>query len=488
MIRKKGNMKRSLLQITTFAIATVALFSCSPTQHILLYQTARPATLPGGAPRYSDVCFSSRWERPRNEQDTFETFSAARSFHATYLNWVYTTRPAFIRTADSLGYKMQVALSPTLSDLPFGSNRYEKGRILNKAGQPVTAPWMKGWDNWWGCVNHPVFRETYFAYIRSALEAGAHGFQVDDPAMGFLLLRNEWEDVCYCEFCLRKADSLGVQPPDIQEVSVKEFHRLMKKQTEALAGRPVPFSCNNFEGDWELFPFSEFDFGVAEIPERRTNPEYLFATIREGRRQGKAQVFTFSNDREWLVQKMIAATYACGGNMLVPWDVWQGSGKERYFGKPEQYAPLYGFVRAVAPWLDGYEDAFYATSQDDVRYLDAKKLPVSFDDYRRQVHAFVRAKPGEAGAPIVVHLIDWHVLMEPFSLRLNERRFFKKGIRSVELLTPVRFEKAAHEMAEASDDFSKLFASQRLDFERDGDLVRLKIPKLEMHWGILLVR
>ncbi|MBI5915475.1 MAG: hypothetical protein HY842_08865 [Bacteroidetes bacterium] len=465
----------------------IALASCRPAL-LTVQETARRTTQPGSAPKYSDVCFSSRWERPRNEQDTLETFSSARSFHATYLNWVYTTNPDFIKKADSLGYRMQVALTPTLPDLPFGSNENKIGRIVNKAGQPVTAPWMKGWNNWWGCVNNPAFQEIYFAYIEEALKAGAYGFQVDDPAMGFLLLRNKWEDVCYCAFCRKKADSLGVQPPDIQEVSVKSFHQTMKKRAEELAGRPVPFSCNNFEGDWELSPYGEFDFGVAEIPERRANPEYLYAAIREARRNEKAQVFTFANDRDWLVQKMIAATYACGGNMLVPWDVWQGGGKDRYFGKPEQFAPLYGFVGAVAPWLDGYEDAFYATSQDDVRFIEDRNLPVSFEEYRRQIHAFVRAKPGDADAPVVVHLIDWHVLMEPFGIRLNEGRFFKKGIASVELLTPVPFDKTQHEAAEASGDFSALFASQTIDFQRDGKLLHLKIPKLEQHWGLLILR
>ncbi|MBK8563824.1 MAG: hypothetical protein IPN76_10915 [Saprospiraceae bacterium] len=402
-----------------------------------MQQTTEKTALPPGAPRYSDVCFSSRWERPRDANDTLETFNAAKSFHATYLNWVYTTNPHFIRKADSLGYKLQVALTPTLHDLPLGSTNSDQGRVLNTKGEKVTAPWMKGWNNWWGCVNSPAFQATYFAHIEAALKAGAHGFQVDDPAMGFLLQRNKWEDICYCEFCKKKADSLGVQPPAIQEFSVREFHRKMKRKAAAMAGRDVPFSCNNFEGDWELFPFSEFDFGVAEIPERRANPEFIYATIREARRLGKAQVFTFSNERDWLVQKMIAATYACGGNMLVPWDVWQGGGKERYFGKAQQYAPIYGFIRAISPWLDGYEDAFYANSQDENRYMDAHSLPISFEKYRRQFHAFARAKPREGNAPVVVHLIDWHVLMEPFNLSLNEKRFFGQGIASIELLTPV---------------------------------------------------
>lgn len=464
------------------------LASCDTRYFATVSEVAKPARLPEGAPRYSDVCFSSRWERPRDEQDSLETFSAARSFHATYLNWIYTTNPVFIHKADSLGYKLQSTLSPSLSDLPFGSTSHQVGRMANKEGRPVTAPWMKSWDNWWGCVNNPAFQALYFSYIQAALDAGAYGFQVDDPAMGFLLLRNKWEDLCYCGFCQRKADSLHVSPPDIQEASVLQFHQTMKRRAEAYAGRPVPFSCNNFEGDWELFPFDFFDFGIAEIPERRANPEYLYATIRETRRLGKAQVFTFVSDRDWLSQKMIAAAYATGANLLVPWDVWRGADKPRYFGKPETYAPLYGFVRAVAPWLDGYEDAFYANSQDDTRFQDANALPVSFEDYRRQIHAFVRAKPGQPDASVVVHLIDWHVLMEPFSIRLNEKRFFKKGISSIELLTPAPYNADQQELAEKDGNFSPLVISHKLTFKKEGHLLLLDIPKLEQHWGVLIIR
>ncbi|MEZ4959516.1 MAG: hypothetical protein R2830_06855 [Saprospiraceae bacterium] len=471
-----------------FLATVLLLFSCSPAKWATVQDMAKPASLPSGAPHYSDVCFSSRWERPRDESDTLETFQAARNFHATYLNWVYSTNADFIKKANNLGYRMQIALTPTLSDLPFGSNIHKKGRMVNKAGYFVTAPWMKGWDNWWGCVNNPGFQETYFAYIRAALDAGAYGFQVDDPAMGYLLVRNQWEDVCYCQFCQEKADSLGLLPPDIQKASVLEFHQNMKKRAESYAGRPVPFSCNNFRGEWELFPFSFFDFGVAELPERKANPEYIYAILREARRLGKAQVFSFVSDREFLIQKVIATTYACGGNQLAPWDVWQAKSPERYFGKADSFAPYYAFVRANALWLQGYEDAFYATTQDDTRYVDTKQLPVSFEAYTRQVHAFVRARPGDKNAPVVIHIVDWEVLTGEFSILLDERRFFKHGIRSVEMLTPVPFDAAAHAKAEESNDFSNMAAHRLLPFSKSGHSVKVGIPKLDMHWAILVVR
>ncbi|MBK9014791.1 MAG: hypothetical protein IPM82_12340 [Saprospiraceae bacterium] len=221
-------------RLVSILIYCLVFSACHVGRTLTVQQAAQPAKLPSGAPQYSDVCFSSRWERPRNAEDSLETFQSARNFHATYLNWVYTTNPNFIKKADSLGYRLQVALTPSLPDLPLGSSTNEKGRILNKSGQKVTAPWMKGWNNWWGCVNNPDFQDSYFAHMEAAIQAGAYGFQVDDPAMGFLLLRNKWEDVCYCDFCQKKADSLGVPPTDIQEVSVKDFHRKMKKKPRSL--------------------------------------------------------------------------------------------------------------------------------------------------------------------------------------------------------------------------------------------------------------
>jgi hypothetical protein len=477
-----------LFKYLAYFLSTLFLATACQRNHIVTVQElARKPSLPLGAPNYSDICFSSRWERPRNEQDSFETFSSAKRFHATYLNWVYTTNPRFIKKADSLGYRLQVALSPTMQDLPFGSNAYEKGRMVDKNGAKVAAPWMKSWGTWWGCVNHPDFQETYLQYIKAALDAGAYGFHVDDPAMGALLTRNKWEDICYCPFCLRKADSLGLTTAAIQEASVLEFHQSMKAKAEIIAGRAVPFSTNNFDGDWQLFPFNFFDFGLAELPERRSSPEYIYASVREARQLGKAQVYSFTTDKTWMLQKMIAATYASGGNMLVPWDVWQNGGRERFFGKPSDFAPYFGFVRANARWLEGYEDAFYANAQDEFRFVDTKSLPVSFEAYRGQVHAFVRAKPGDLGAPVVIHLVDWYVLMQPFEILLNEGRFFKKGIGAIELLTPVEFDEKAHELAEATGDFQALSKSQRLDYQRNKNKIQVLVPKLEQHWGILVV-
>lgn len=452
-----------------------------------LYQVAEVAPHPQGAPHQSDVCFSSRMPHPSNSADTLDTFMAAQQFHATYLNWVYTTDSDFIHKADSLGLKVQVTLSPTLPDLLSEPPQRDVGRMINEKGEKVTAPWMKGWGYWWGCVNNPAFKKLWLTYIQKSLDAGADGFQVDDPAFSQVFLRNKWEDVCYCPHCRVKVDSLGTTSAEIQESSVLEFHQWAKQQAEQYAGRKVPFSCNNFRGEWELFPFAEFDYGVAELPERRANPEYLYAALRETRRLGKAQVFSFANDRSFLVEKVIATVYACGGNPLVPWDVWMGSGKDRHYGKPEDFAALFGFARAIAPWLEGYEDAFYTNTQDEFRFMNVRKLPVFFGEYRRQIHAFVRAKPGAKVAPIVIHLVDWEVLTEPFDIYLKENAFFKSGIGRVELLVPKEYARAEHELAQRTQRFSDLVETSELVAEKEHKVLKIKVPKIEKSWAVLVV-
>ena len=477
-------MFQAFLRFAMFSSALLWL-GCAPVKR--LCDMAEKVQHPPGAPRYSDVCFSSRVPHPKDSADTLETFRAAAQFHATYLNWVYTTDADFIHRAGAQELKVQVTLSPTLPDPSSEPPKRNTGRILNSDGKKVSVPWMKGWQYWWGCVNHPAFRRLWLTYIRNALDAGAHGFQVDDPAFSQIFLRNKWEDVCYCDYCKAKADSLGMAPPEIQAQSVLDFHRWAKAEAATYAGRVVPFSCNNFRGEWELFPFAEFDYGVAELPERRANPEYIYASLRETRRLGKAQVFSFANDRTFLVEKVIATVYACGGNPLVPWDVWMGSGKDRYYGKPEDFAPLFGFARAIEPWLDGYEDAFYANTQDEFRYTDVRKLPVFFGNYRRQVHAFVRARPGESNAPVVIHLVDWEVLTEPFEIFFKDKAFFKKGIGRIELLVPKEYVESEHELAQKNKDYSSLLVRKEMHAGKGNNILKLTVPAIKNSWAVLVL-
>ncbi len=477
-------MKYSLFLFCTCFL----IFACRDEKPVLLCEIAKHSNIPIGAPQYSDVCLSSRWERPRDESDTLDTFRALKQFHATRLSWIYTTNAEFLKKVSDLGYKVQVTMTPTLVDLPFGSGERKLGRVTKKDGSRATAPWMLSWEGWWGCVNHPEFQKIYWEHLKVALDAGVTDFQVDDPAMASVLVRNEWEDVCHCDYCKEKASNLGKSVGEIQEASTLEFHTIMKQKAEKHAGRPVPFSCNNFRGDWELFPHDFFDYGIAEAPVRRGNPEYIYAALRETRKRGKAQVFSYVSDRTWMIQKVLASTYASGGNLLVPWDVWRGGGKPRYFGKTKDFANYFGFVHAVSEWLEGYEDAYYTSTQIDERFLDRSSIPIYFSAYRRNMHAYIRAKPNEHNSPVVIHLVDWEIPnVDACEINLNEKFFFENGIGSLSLIQPVEFEPSTHLTALESNDYTGYKNESELIFSLSNETVTVIIPKLEFHWGLLIV-
>jgi hypothetical protein len=74
-------------------------------------QIARPHPRAEGAPKASDVCFSSRWPRPVNRSDTYDSLKAAREFHATRMDWLYLSfsgtpesSKAFVAKCKAAGY------------------------------------------------------------------------------------------------------------------------------------------------------------------------------------------------------------------------------------------------------------------------------------------------------------------------------------------------------------------------------------------------
>ena len=156
----------------------------------------------------------------------------------------------------------------------------------------------------------------------------------------------------------------------------------------------------------------------------------------------------------------------------------------RYFGTPEQYADLYGFIRAGAEYLDGYEDAAVAgkTIKDD-RY--GPTPPVSVRGGSGDVWAFVRARPGQSEAPVVVHLIDWGEPKPPV-IALRSASFFGTRELTARLLVPPEYDRAAHDKAEETRDYSALAKAIDLKSRAEDGLTLVEIPPLEP-WGILVI-
>lgn len=442
----------------------------------LMAEIAQRVERPVGFPRPSAVCFSSRWRHPANAHDPHDTFQAAADFHATGFYWISGDSQAWFEEIKRRGYPFQGWLSTILPDELFGNTR-QRGRILNEQGELVTGPWMRAFNGWWGCMNSPEYRAVYLDYVKMYIDAGADSLQMDDPGENYTAI--QWGG-CYCPHCKEKAARLGKSPPEIQKQSTEEFYRWIRREIDAYAGRHVPFSCNSRPGDKYFFDFA-FDFGLAELAESHARPEALYRAVRDAESRGKAQMFTYVSTSLSRTRAAIGLAYACGTHIIVPWDVYIATGAPRYFGKPEEYADLYGFARAAARYLDGYEDAAVLLPQAaDPRYPCA---PLAVRGGSSELSLFVRAVPGQADAPVVIHCVDTSERPQPFHLDIDPARFFGDRPVTIDFVAPAPYDRAAHQAAEQSKNFGALAVTRRL---AEGFVNGCDVPAVGP-WGLVVI-
>lgn len=484
-------MERKIISVLLI-IGLVANFAwyCNNEKIKTVRQIARKSVRPDGAAKYSDVSLSSRWQRPMNENDPYNTFETAQAFHATRLDWVYSTDSTWIQECKKRGYHFVAALNSKLPDEPGGNTR-KQGRIRDRERNFVTAPWMQGWGAWWGCVNSPEYKSIFLDHAKLCLDGGADYFQVDDPDMNFNAVN--WGG-CFCKYCQEKAGRLNIDLNDIEQMkqfqaeSVKAFFKEIRKQVDEYAGRHVPFSCNNYKAEWTRFPYNQFEIGMAEVPEEEARPDLIYNKILHTREMGKSQLLAFVSEDQELTRKMIATAYACGSHLIVPWDVYLKStpeGSIRFFGKPGQFADLYGFVRANSAYLDGFEDAAVAGNglRDD-RYLE--DFPIAIEEGGDSIYAFIRAIPEEDETPVVIHLVDWSKAPKQFRIILTNKRYFHGMPITARLNVPAEYREAMHRQAENRNDYSGLNKVIDVVIIPEKDHFVIEIPELNP-WGILIL-
>lgn len=467
------------------AVSAMVVAGCretaGPTAPETAAAVARPRTLPAGVPTGSAVAFSSRWKRPLNPSDPHDTFRDAVRFQATHLMWMYVRDPEVIREARAKGYVVQASLSTILDGRPAGFSP-EQGRVVDRDGNPVTAPWMKTWkDVWWGCVNSDEYRAIYLHHARVAIEGGADLLQQDDP--GFNHSAFNWGG-CHCPYCERGFETYSLSHPgatlrEFHADSTLRFYADMWREIDALAGRPLPKSCNNYRGTWDFY-HQPFDFGLAELPD--LTPGAFIASQRMAMEEGKAQVFTAVTDSVPLNRRGIAMACATGASMVVPWDVYMGSGVPRYFGSPEEYADLFGFIRGCAEVLDGYEHAgvYSVGGPEDHPYSGAPPVTVLG---RGPIYASVRAVPGDRDRPVAIHLVDWSELPGRFELLIRPERFFGRRPLRAELWTPAPYDAGVHDRAASAKEYASLVQRRTIGI---GRMTQISIDGLSPY-GILVL-
>ncbi len=270
-----------------------------------------------------------------------------------------------------------------------------------------------------------------------------------------------------------------------QEDSTTAFNVWARTEIDRYAGRRVPMSCNNGVRRWESFRLC-FDWAMGELSYRDANAPRLHAAMAEAQSHGKLQVVTmplkdnYDEPEVWtaLIRRTIAWSTAFGGWCMVPWDTYLPGDAPRYFGTPDQYADLYAFTRALAPYLDDYSevvvvgDGFETPADSPIALVEAEP---------RQ--AVLRVVPNDPTRPAVVHLISSPDASPIVRLRLNPEQFWGDRPLRFRWLTPQPYQPAAHAAAEQAKAYETLVLARELP---GGKLAQLDLPT-PAPWGVLVI-
>jgi hypothetical protein len=216
----------------------------------------------------------------------------------------------------------------------------------------------------------------------------------------------------------------------------------------------------------------------------------------EAREHKRNQVFTLCRRDVRVNRYVIAMTYAMGSHLIVPCDVYQqvtATTSTRLYGKPSEYADLYGFVRSMSEFMDGYGEA----AVTGWKLEDWASDRVRIDG--EQAIALVRAKPGDAAAPVVVHVVDYKPDAGRTLAVSATALGFDDHVKAT-LYTPVPYDKQLHatviKRAEALRGNNMRGAKQARAFAplrrsaplklttRDGKII-VKLPQLDV-WGVVV--
>ncbi|MFW6169520.1 MAG: chitobiase/beta-hexosaminidase C-terminal domain-containing protein, partial [Planctomycetota bacterium] len=501
-----------------------------------VHEVAQPRRLPDGAPKASDVIMRSLRLRVGKDESQHDTFRALGDFHVNRLEWAYIRDENFIVKCRKKGVLFGGAASSALSHvvMPKGDSDYSALACVNLHGEPVVPTWKRAWQppgNWWMCVNNPTLEKRYTEYLNAYLDAGAQVMQRDEPWGNYRAVH--WGG-CFCDHCMtafrkfltetttdEERSSMGIEDSeqfnyrehlvgqgapvgdafkrfdggrlkqrfeDFQRRSTIAFHQRTWAAVNEHAGRRVAFSCNNGCRRWTPIEML-FDWCFGELSFTHASPEFIHDAMLEATARDRRQVITMpkKSNRDdlqgWrrLTRRTIAMAYACGGHCMVPWDVYMPGDAPRYFGAPEQYADLFGFIRATSDYLDQYE---YAGAFGDGLSCDSygERPPLVLHD-AEDVRAILRALPGKKDSPIVVHLIDWSDNPQPFELSLNPTAFFGDSPLRLTLLAPAPYDRARHARAEENRSYGGLVETTALE---GGYQASFSLPAVTP-WALLVI-
>ena len=439
-------------------------------------QIAQPSGFAPEMPKLSDVCMRL-FRLDQKSIPPERMLDAGSEFHITRAVWSYIEDKSFIEKVRAKGWEFQGSLCMTLVD-PKLALQDREGKPIGTNGQSDHPPFR-------GDNANPDYRRAYLERAKRLVDMGVTSFQRDDPDEGFF----DWG---------KKGRRDAIPDADLLE-----FHRWARTEIEKHAGHKLTFSTN-CHGDP---PFMQaFDYRMTEVRFRSmdaTKEVISPSRIRDiglsARKEKKLFVLTGQEDRPAEDYRWIWATsYATGNLYIVPWDQFQNVVLDpatrvpripmdklpRIFIAKEKLADLTGFVRANTDLLDSYEEAAVGGYDlQDTRF--GTDAPVSVEGGSGKLSVFVRAKPGDANAPVAIHLVEKEKGAASM-LRLSTARFFGKKSFKVTLREPLPYDAAQHAHAENDKRYRSLMRETILPTTTDGASTLVSVPALSP-WGILVV-
>lgn len=287
-------------------------------------------------------------------------------------------------------------------------------------GEPVVVPHLKnetykGFPAYWFSVTSPAFRRFEKGVVNMTLDGGVRSLQIDDVSGA--VQPATWNGGCFSAVdteALRglyvaripgaTAESFDlcrfqkrVTVPDTPERRIMLDHFTDAaidniREIKAVAkgrGLPMPVSGNidlkrSYAGKFMAeLDFYTFETSYGEHPEKLDSLGSIYS-LKLGDHLGKPTILTAygvnhtyvaEHKAYTLLRTWIARSYAFGGYYTLPLGVWMDrkiDGSDRLQLAPEEYVPLFRFIKDNGALFDGHEEVARVAILHDTRSLDAE--------------------------------------------------------------------------------------------------------------------
>ncbi|GLS27590.1 hypothetical protein GCM10007877_33090 [Marinibactrum halimedae] len=192
---------------------------------------------------------------------------------------------------------------------------------------------------------------------------------------------------------------------------VGDYYEWLHREIASEFGQTIPLTYNRGLHDTGLYgELAEYFNGVmGETPAEANTPENLYFAIHQDNniRLNLATSSTLVDDSPLYNKRHIASVYALGGHPIVPYDVYIGPGKPRFYGDHNEFGPYYNLVREKAGLFDGHGilDVYIDHYQNTMGVIQQQEK-LSGVSSRRNVMAVLKKNDSSSR---VLHVVNWQV-------------------------------------------------------------------------------